>query len=131
MQPRRPSYAFARRHGVLLQAWREDGKAEVIWRQPGDLQALAEMRRYLRAALVVEKVAADEFDRLLEQAYGDGENDASEVAADISDDLDLHALADNLPEPADLLESEDDAPIIRLINAILTQAVKELSLIHI
>ncbi len=30
-----------------------------------------------------------------------------------------------LPEQADLLDSEDDAPIIRLINAVLTQAVKE------
>jgi len=37
----------------------------------------------------------------------------------------LNDVADSLPEPEDLLESEDDAPIIRLINAILTQAVKE------
>src|SRR3981081_2688141 len=38
---------------------------------------------------------------------------------------DLAHLAQELPEQADLLDSEDDAPIIRLINAVLTQAVKE------
>ena len=30
-----------------------------------------------------------------------------------------------MPESDDLLEQEDDAPIIRLINALLTEAVKE------
>ena len=47
------------------------------------------------------------------------------MVADFDDDMDLKTLADELPEPEDLLESEDDAPIIRLINALLTEAVKE------
>lgn len=124
-RPERPSYAFARRHGVLLLEWSDDGQAQVAWRQPGELRALTELRRYLRAPLQVQQVDAAEFDRLLEQTYSLGESSASAVADDISDDLDLRELAENLPEPADLLESEDDAPIIRLLNAVLTQAVKE------
>ncbi len=43
----------------------------------------------------------------------------------IGDDLDLNDIADQLPEPEDLLESADEAPIIRLINALLAEAVKE------
>ena len=43
----------------------------------------------------------------------------------LDDTTDLAHLAQDLPEQADLLESDDDAPIIRLINAVLTQAVKE------
>ena len=43
----------------------------------------------------------------------------------LEDEDDLLRVAQELPEPSDLLESEDDAPIIRLINAVLTQAVKE------
>src|SRR5258707_4990202 len=38
---------------------------------------------------------------------------------------DLVALAESLPKGADLLESEDDAPIVRLINALFSQAVRE------
>ena len=48
-----------------------------------------------------------------------------QAAEDLDDTTDLAHLAQELPEQADLLESEDDAPIIRLINAVLTQAVKE------
>lgn len=124
-RPQRPAYAFARRHGVLLLEWLASGEARIAWRQPGELRALTELRRYLRVPLQVEKVDSAEFDRLLEQTYSDSEASASAVAADIGEDMDLRALADNLPEPADLLESEDDAPIIRLLNAVLTQAVKE------
>src|SRR5690554_7021387 len=43
----------------------------------------------------------------------------------IGDDMDLASLADSVPETEDLLEQADDAPIIRLINAILTEAVHE------
>ena len=125
MASQRPAYAFARRNGVLLLGWNDDGSARVAWRQPGELHALSELRRYLRAPIEVHKVAAEQFDQLLEQTYAEGGSSASEIAADVSGDLDLNALADNLPQPEDLLESEDDAPIIRLINAILTQAVKE------
>jgi general secretion pathway protein E len=45
--------------------------------------------------------------------------------ADIGNELDLYTLAEELPDTDDLLDSEDDAPIIRLINAMLTEAIKE------
>jgi general secretion pathway protein E len=41
----------------------------------------------------------------------------------VGEELDLDQLAETL-EPEDLLEAEDDAPIIRLINALLTEAIK-------
>jgi len=43
----------------------------------------------------------------------------------LEEEGDLAHLAQDIPEPSDLLESEDEAPVIRLINALLTQAVKE------
>src|SRR5438309_6875405 len=43
----------------------------------------------------------------------------------LADTTNLAHLAQELPEQADLLDSDDDAPIIRLINAVLTQAVRE------
>ena len=65
-----------------------------------------------------------QFDELLRQAYEAG-SDAMEAVEGLDDTTDLAHLAQDLPEQADLLDSEDDAPIIRLINAVLTQAVKE------
>ena len=43
----------------------------------------------------------------------------------LGDDLDLARLAESVPETEDLLEQEDDAPIIRLINALLSEAIRE------
>src|SRR5262245_53417405 len=48
-----------------------------------------------------------------------------QMVSGLEEATDLALVASALPEPSDLLESEDDAPIIRLINAVLTQAVKE------
>src|SRR5690606_4397557 len=86
--------------------------------------AIAEVRRYLRTPLKIERVDEAAFDALLRSAYEAG-SDAMQAAEGLEDTTDLAHLAQELPEQADLLESEDDAPIIRLINAVLTQAVKE------
>jgi len=67
----------------------------------------------------------DEFEHQLARQYDNSGAGASAMMDDLGDELDLADVADSLPEPEDLLESEDDAPIIRLINALLTQAVKE------
>jgi general secretion pathway protein E len=44
---------------------------------------------------------------------------------DIGNEVNLYSLADEMIESEDLLENEDDAPIIKLINAMLSEAIKE------
>lgn len=123
-RPSRPGFGFARRNGATLVAW--DGPvAQVAYRNGIRPQVLAELKRYLGAEMQLQAMANDEFDALLQRIYQHADEDANQMAADIGDELDLAQVADALPEPEDLLESEDDAPIIRLINALLTQAVKE------
>jgi len=68
---RRLSFAFAKRHGVLVQRV-VDGVAECIYRDTASPQALAEVRRYLRRSLRLERVAEAQFDELLRQAYEAG-----------------------------------------------------------
>jgi general secretion pathway protein E len=115
--------AFARRHGLLLTSI--DGEfAELAIRPDVVPAAISEARRHLGRPLRLRKVAADEFDALLRLAYEAG-TDARAAAGGLDDTVDLAFLAQDLPEQSDLLDSEDDAPIIRLINALLTQAIKE------
>src|SRR3979490_3266261 len=119
----RLSFAFGKRHGVLVTRVVE-GVAECTYRDPASPQAIAEVRRYLRRSLRLERVPDARFDELLRQAYEAG-SDTMQAVEGLDDTTDLAHLAQELPEQADLLDSEDDAPIIRLINAVLTQAVKE------
>ncbi len=121
---KRLPFAYAKRHGVLVDRY-EQGRAVTLCRPDVASSALAEVRRYTGLPLHLEIIPPEQFDRLLQQAYEQGSTEAMETMGDFGDDMDLTRIAQQLPEPEDLLESEDDAPIIRLLNALLTQAVKE------
>jgi general secretion pathway protein E len=120
---RRPSFAFAKRHGVLVKRVVE-GIAECACRENATPLAIAEVRRYMRVPLKLERVPEAEFDTLLRLAY-EGGSYTMQAVEGLDETTDLAHLAQDLPEQADLLDSDDDAPIIRLINAVLTQAVRE------
>jgi len=121
---RRLSFAFAKRHGVLVRRI-ADGHAETVYRPDASPRSVAEVRRFVGLPLQLERVEAEAFDALLRQIYETGSNAAMQMVEGFEDTTDLAHLAQELPEPSDLLESEDEAPVIRLINAVLTQAVKE------
>ena len=118
-----PSFAFAKRHGVLVSS--ADGEVAKVMLSPSAApEALVELKRVLKKPLKLERIDQERFDNLLATAYERGSNEAMQMMEDL-DELDLFQVAQALPETEDLLESEDDAPIIRLINALLTEAIKE------
>lgn len=117
-------FSFAKRHGVLVTE-AEAGQAVVTHRPDVSIQILSELRRCFGVPLTLSRVPPDRFDALLNAVYEEQSDGATQIVADLGDELDLSELAQQLDEPGDLLDSADDAPIIRLINALLTQAVKE------
>jgi len=121
---RKLPYSFAKRHGFLLaETSGEDVKG--FYRPGLKTQVLAEARRFAGKSFAVEEVSAEQFGELLQKVYEDRGGGTTRIVDDLSDDLDLQAIAEQLPVTEDLLESEDDAPIIRLINGLLTEAVRE------
>jgi general secretion pathway protein E len=116
-------FAFARRHGVIVLSV-ESGIASCAYKAPASPFALAEARRFLRLPVKLSAVDSEAFDLLLRKTYEGGTGDSMQQIG-LEDTTDLAHLAQELPEQADLLESDDDAPIIRLINAVLTQAIRE------
>jgi general secretion pathway protein E len=122
--PRRFPYAFAKRHGVLPDRI-DAGRCHVFHRPGLKLAALAETRRLLGQPLVCEEVSAEVFSNLLARAYQSDSSESMQMVEGLGEDMDLASLADLVPEAEDLMEQEDDAPIIRLINALLTEAIRE------
>ncbi len=120
----RLSFAFCKRHGVLIQRV-EGNLAEAVYRAGAQPSSIAEVRRVLGMPLQLRRVDSETFDQLLRRHYEGGPSTAMQMVGGMEDDTDLAHLAQDLPEPSDLLESDDQAPIIKLINAILTQAVKD------
>jgi general secretion pathway protein E len=70
-------------------------------------------------------VPAVEFDNQLRNTYSRGQSEATQMAEDLGDEVDLDQLIQDIPQATDLLEEADDAPIIRLINALFNQAIRE------
>lgn len=118
-------YTFCKRQGVLLASRDEQGHHAVCTGRPG-LSLVTEIKRQLGGgAVVFHPVDQAAFDRALRQAYEKGESEATQVVDDLGGEMDLERLTQEIPETTDLLEASDDAPIIRLINALLSQAINE------
>jgi general secretion pathway protein E len=117
-------FAFARRHGIVLKE-RVDGVAVCALRPDANPAAVAEARRALHTPLRLVRVSDEEFEQLLRQVYESGAGTLALAGGELTDNADLEHLAQELPEQADLLESDDEAPIIRLINALLSQAIRD------
>ena len=115
-------FAFAKRQGVLLRRARGE-LPHAVYRPGASPQSLAEVRRFAGTEITYSSVDVDTFEAQLQAAYESGA--AMTMMEGLDDETDLLQVAQQLPEPSDLLESDDEAPIIRLINAVLTQAVKK------
>ena len=117
-------FSFAKRHGVLIRDI-SGGEADTVYRPGASPLSLAEARRFAGMPLRLSRVSAEVFDALLQESYEQGSHKAMQMVGGLDEDMDLLQVAQELQEPSDLLESDDDAPIIRFINAVLTEAVKD------
>ncbi len=129
---RRLPFSFAKRHGVLLLPLQEDAQTRVVYKTGLTPQALAEVRRFVGQEFRCQIVDSPTFDRQLSTTYQDDSGEAMQMIEGLGEEMDLDSLAESIAESSDLLEQEDDAPIIKLINSLLTEAVKvDASDIHI
>ena len=117
-------YNYIRKHGVVI-THMQDNIAYVIYKPGCKVSVFSELKRHIGCPLKIQKVSAEDFERKVAELYETGSSQAMQVMDDISGDIDLNHAALGLGEPEDLLETQDDAPIIRLINALLAEALKE------
>ena len=115
------TYAFARQKGV---AYRPGAEPAFLLRQGGDRRALLEVRRVVGATHPVVECEAARFDQALSDIYAYDGLGADSADADTADGESLSQLIDEIPRTEDLLDSASDAPIIRLINGMIAEAVR-------
>lgn len=118
-------FIFASSHGVMLEEDTESRQLRVLHKPGLELDVFLELQRALDRPFILEELPADVFQKRLTREYQSGEGAAQRAADDLGAEFDLSSFADDLAERTDLLAGDDDAPIIRLINAILSQAVRE------
>jgi len=112
-------FSFANNRGVMLEQ-------DKIFHTPSvSAQTLLEVRRFVGRPLPAEELDEDTFKARMTRIYQSTDGEALQAAEDMGAEFDLTALADDIPDDSELLSGDGDAPVIRLINAVLSQAVQE------
>jgi general secretion pathway protein E len=115
-------FTFSKKHEVVISY---DGRLTVLcYKQKPNAALLLEISRVLGGTFSLKQVDESVFEHLVTVAYQSSSSEAQQLMENISSD-DFFTLAEELPGSEDLLETEDDAPIIKLINAMLGEAIKE------
>src|SRR4051812_13834907 len=110
-------YAYAKAHTLLLE---DDGDRLMLWAtEKVSLSALGEVLR-LFSVDTLEHESADTLVNRIAAAYAGGESSAATVIGEVESRVDLSRMMQDLPAVEDLLEAANDAPIIRMLNALLT-----------
>ena len=117
--------SFARAN-TILPMLEQDGTIRVAIAGPAALLALDELRltfgKPVEAVLVPASILTD----AINHAYAGMSGTAREVLQELEGE-DLSTIATEFSDPKDLLDLGDEAPVIRLLNSILSEAVKERS----
>lgn len=117
-------YAFAKKQGVVIAEVLASGVPCVYHLKHTPLQVLLEVKRLVQRDFELKEVSPVEFQQHLAHVY-QSQSSVMDAAEGMEEDLDLMRLAENLPIGEDLLDNQDEAPIIRLLNALFTQAIKQ------
>ncbi len=120
--PTRGPYAFSRTHGVLA-LHHENDAVVVLLRPDATVEGIAELRRVL-GRIATRPVDAATFARELARAYNQG-GAAVAMSESLANEADLARLLQELPTSEDLLAEGEQAPVVRMINALLLQALRE------
>ena len=119
-------FSFANRYKMVLEYQHPERAPILYYVEPLKSAAIIEVSRVVKNGFTPQAITLDEFDKKLTDAYQRDSSEARQLMEDIgADSDDFFSLAEELPQDEDLLESEDDAPIIKLINAMLGEAIKE------
>ncbi|WP_413700721.1 type II secretion system ATPase GspE [Psychromonas sp. KJ10-10] len=115
-------FPFSKKHSLVVS--HSGDHSQLCFKVAPNASILLEVRRVLGHAFTMKQVDDEHFDQLVAIAYQSSSSEAQQLMEDIGSE-DFFTLAEELPGDEDLLEAEDDAPIIKLINAMLGEAIKE------
>ncbi len=114
-------YLFSRVNQLLLEV---DRSSILFITSNTSASSISEVyRKYPDCSL--ELMSVDKLINRISNAYANADSSAATVLNQVEKDTDLHRMMQELPAIEDLLEASDDAPIIRILNVLLTQAVRD------
>jgi len=115
---------FAKQYKLLPLEITEDDIARVASADPLQTGALDDLAVLLGVPVEVELASSVTVVEAINKVYDRGTAHAAAAMEDLADE-DMDTFAQDIEEAVDLLDEEGEAPIIRLVNSLISQAVKE------
>lgn len=113
------SWALAQRIGYLY------SEGEIIYLADTPFERLLDIQRQVGQCQTMTSLSQADFEARLEAVFHQNTGESQQIAQDIDQSVDLLSLSEEMPANEDLLNEDSAAPVIRLINAILSEAIKE------
>jgi general secretion pathway protein E len=109
---------------LVLPVRHENGAILAATAEPLTLTTVDDLRILFGTEVALSLAPAEKILDTINRLHSEEMNKAEDTVQEMEED-DLSFLAAELEEPTDLLEVTDDAPIIRLVNSLLSQAIRE------
>ena len=115
---------FTRNYNLIALAEEREGLLKVATCSPLEPQPMDDLAALLGAEIEPVLAPKSEITTLIARAYRHKADGVDEALADVAEDGDIQGLASEIEEAEDVLDVSNKAPIIKLVNTILFQALK-------
>jgi len=114
-------YDFVRCNEVIVT--QEEGKYLIISTKNPSKQTYHELQRHLCSSFEIRICDSATFNEILTTSFATT-NHNNDISEELSDEFDIQDFAGSINATEDLLSGNNDTPIIKLINGIISQAIK-------
>ena len=117
------SYKYCKDNQVLLE--KEENLLSIKCTEDTKISAISYLQKYFDLPLNISKISFQDFNKALSESFTNNASSSEDLIQGVDENIDLDSLVSNLPKTEDLLDDSNEAPVIRLINAILSEAIKD------
>ena len=116
-------YNYSKDHQIILSKNKES--SVLFYTEDAELSLIAYIQKKYDDSFVLSKLEFSDFNKRLSDIFTENSSNSSDLVQGVDESIDLDTLASDLPKTEDLLDDSNEAPVIKLINAVLAEAIKD------
>ena len=116
-------YNYSKDHQIILSKNKES--SILFYTEDAELSLIAYIQKKYDDSFALSKLEFSDFNKKLSDIFTENSSNSSDLVQGVDESIDLDTLASDLPKTEDLLDDSNEAPVIKLINAVLAEAIKD------